>query len=226
MNQRLKSAITLLAAACALAVAPCASAQSAGQFTVKAGVGKITPKVDSGDVSAPAQPGSKVAIGSDTEPVLIFAYGLTDNISAELALGVPYKHKLYGAGAVEGTGQLGTVEALPPSAFIQYRFFQPEAKVRPFVGLGLTYAYFQKETGSGQLTALLNTGGPASTFNIDAKATATMQAGVAVNLNPRWFVDLTFCKSYLKIKTHYSTGQTQDVKLDPLGVILAVGYKF
>jgi outer membrane protein len=226
MNQRLKSAVTLLAAACALAVAPGAWAQSAGQFTVKAGVGRITPKVDSGDVSAPALPGSKVAIGSDTEPVLIFAYGLTDNISAELALGAPYKHKLYGAGSIEGTGQLGTVEALPPSAFIQYRFFQPEAKLRPFVGLGLTYAYFQKETGSGQLTALLNTGGPASTFSIDAKAAASVQAGVALNLSPRWFVDLTLCKTFLKITNKYSTGQTQDVKLDPLGVIVAVGYKF
>ena len=226
MNQSLKSAVTLLAAACALAAAPGAFAQSAGQFTAKVGVGKITPKVDSGEVSAPALPGSKVAISSDTEPVLIFAYGITDNISAELDLGAPYKHKLYGAGAIQGTGQLGTVQALPPSAFIQYRFFQPEAMVRPFVGLGLTYAYFRKETGSGQLTALLNTGGPATTFSIDGKAAASLQAGVAVNLNPRWFVDLTVVKSYLKVTTKYSTGQTQDVKLDPLGVILAVGYKF
>jgi outer membrane protein len=226
MNQRLKSAVTLLAAACALAVASSASAQSAGQFTAKAGIGQITPKVESGDVSAPALPGSKVAVGSDTEPVFIVAYGLTDNISAELALGVPYKHKLYGAGAIAGTGQLGTVEALPPTAFIQYRFFKPEAMVRPFVGLGLTYAYFQKARGSAQLTSILNTGGPASTFKIDSKAAGTLQAGVAVNLDPRWFVDLTVVKTYLKIQTSYSTGQTQDVKLDPLGVILAVGYKF
>jgi outer membrane protein len=49
---------------------------------------------------------------------------------------------------------------------------------------------------------------------------------VAVNLNPRWFVDLTVNKTYLKVKTHYSTGQTQDVTLDPLAVVLAVGYKF
>ncbi|HEU4375532.1 MAG TPA: OmpW family outer membrane protein, partial [Telluria sp.] len=130
MNVRLKSAVTLLAAACAMAVASGASAQSAGQWTAKVGVGKITPKVDSGDVSAPALPGSKVAVSSDTEPVFIFAYGITDNVSAELDLGVPYKHKLYGAGALAGTGQLGTVEALPPAAFLQYRFFEPTAMVR------------------------------------------------------------------------------------------------
>jgi outer membrane protein len=202
MNVRFKSAVTLLAAACAMAVASSASAQSAGQWTAKVGAGKITPKVESGDVSAPAMPNAKVAIGSDTEPVFIFAYGLTDNISAELDLGVPYKHKLYGAGSLAGTGQLATVEALPPSAF------------------------FQQATGSGGLTALLNTGGPASTFKIDGKAAATLQAGVAVNLNPRWFVDMTVTKTYLKVENKYSTGQTQQVKLDPVGVILAVGYKF
>lgn len=226
MNLRLKSAVTLLTAACAMAVASGASAQSAGQWTAKVGAGKITPKVESGDVSAPALPGSKVSIGSDTEPVLIFAYGLTDNISAELDLGLPYKHKLYGDGALAGTGQLGTVEVLPPSAFIQYRFFQPETMVRPYVGVGLTYAYFQKARGSGGLTALLNTGGPASTFKIDGKLAGTLQAGVAVSFTPRWFVDLTVTKTYLKIENKYSTGQTQQVKLDPVAVIVAVGYKF
>lgn len=226
MNQRLKNAVTLLAAACAMAMASTAAAQGAGQFTAKVGVGKITPKVESGDLSAPALPGSKVDVGGDTRPVLVFAYGLTDNISAELALHVPYEHTLYGAGSIAGTGELGTVQALPPSAFIQYRFFQPEAMVRPFVGVGLTYAYFRKETGSGQLTALLNTGGPASTFSIDPKLAATIQAGVAFKLNPRWFVDLTVNKSKLKVKASYSTGQTQDVTLDPLAVVVAVGYKF
>jgi len=226
MNQCVKSAVTLLAAACAMAAAPGASAQSAGQFTVKAGLARITPKVDSGDLSAPALPGSKVAVGADTEPVFIVAYGLSENILAELALGAPYKHKLYGAGAIEGTGQLGSVEVLPPSAFIQYRFFKPEATLRPFLGLGLTYAYFRKETGSGQLSAMINTGGPATTFNMGNKLAGSLQAGVAYSITPRWFADLTVTKTYLKVVTRYSTGQTQEVTLDPLAVIVAVGYKF
>jgi outer membrane protein len=226
MTSHLKNGLTLLAAVCTLASTSCAFAQSAGQFTAKIGAGKITPKVDSGDVSAPALPGSKVDVGSDTKPVLIFAYGITDNISAELDLGAPYTHKIYGAGAIAGTGQLGSVQVLPPSAFIQYRFFKPESMVRPYLGLGATYAYFRKETGSAAMTALLNTGGAATSFNIDPKLSAAMQAGVALNLNPRWFVDLTVVKSYLEVETHYSTGQTEKVKLDPIGVIVAVGYKF
>ncbi|MBC7454050.1 MAG: OmpW family protein [Massilia sp.] len=226
MNHSVKSAVTLLAAVSAMAAAPGASAQSAGQFTAKAGLARITPKVSSGDLSAPALPGTKVAVGDDTEPVFIVAYGLSDNVSAELALGVPYKHKLYGAGAIDGTGQLGSVEVLPPSAFIQYRFFKPDATVRPFLGLGLTYAYFRKETGSGQLTSMMNTGGLATTFNIGNKLAASLQAGLAYTITPRWFADLTVTKTYLKVLTRYSTGQTQEVTLDPLAVVVAVGYKF
>ena len=226
MTQQFKCLVTIIATAAALGAAPGAAAQSAGQWTAKMGFNKITPRVKSGDVSAPALPGSKVDIGSDTKPVLIFAYGITDNISAELDLGVPYTHKIYGAGAIAGTGHLGTVQVLPPSAFIQYRFFKPEAVVRPYLGLGATYAYFRKETGSAGMTALLNTGGKPTSFNIDPKLTAAMQAGVVWNLNARWFADLTVVKSYLEVETHYSTGQTQKVKLDPFGVIVAVGYKF
>ena len=226
MTQQFKCLVTIIATAAALGAAPGAAAQSAGQWTAKMGFNKITPKVKSGDVSAPALPGTKADVGSDTEPVFIFAYGLTDNISAQLDLGLPYSHKIYGAGSIQGTGLLGTVEALPPTAFIQYRLFAPSAQIRPFVGLGLTYARFQKARGSAALTALTNPGGPPTTFKIDNKFAGTLQAGVVYNINERWFADVTILKTFLKTRVHYSTGQTQDMTLDPQSVSLALGYKF
>lgn len=226
MKVRLNSAAQLLVMAAALAAAGGASAQAAGQWTAKVGANKITPKVDSGDMSAPALPGSKGDVEPDTRPVFVFGYGITDNISAELDLGVPYKHNIIGAGAIAGTGKLGTVEALPPAAFLQYRFFAPSATLRPYVGVGASYAYFQKATGSSQLTALTNPGGPATTFKIDNKLAAAVQAGLVWNVNERWYVDAAYIKAFLKTTVHYSTGQTQDMKLDPVSVSLGVGYKF
>jgi outer membrane protein len=221
------SVIKLLGVAAALACASTASAQSAGQLTVKLGVNQLTPKVESGDIGAPALPGTKADVDRDTQPVLSFTYGLTDNISLETCLGTPYKHKIYGAGAIAGTGQLGSVEALPPTLFAQYRFFSPNAMFRPFVGIGATYAYFMKEEGSARMTAITNPGsGIPTTFSIDNKFTYTAQVGLAMNFGERWFADATVNKSRVRTDVHFSTGQTQYMKLDPVAVMLAVGYKF
>lgn len=226
MKVRMHSVASTLIATAALACAAGASAQSAGQFTAKFGFNQLTPKVESGNVTAPALPFTKADVERDIQPVAIFAYGVTDNISLEAALGTPYKHKIMGAGAIAGTGELGTVEALPPTLFAQYRFFAPTATFRPYVGIGATYAYFMKERGSGRLTALTNPGGPATTFEIDNKFTYTAQLGLVMNFDERWFADVTVNKSRLRTDVHFSTGQNQHMKLDPVAVVLAVGYKF
>ncbi|HEY0063987.1 MAG TPA: OmpW family outer membrane protein [Telluria sp.] len=226
MKLRLHSALTVLAALAAMAVAQGAAAQAAGQWTVKGGLGKITPKVTSGDVSAPALPGSKGAVSADTKPIFAVTYGLTDNISLELDLGLPYKHEISGAGAIEGVGVIGTVKSLPPTLFAHYRFFKPDAQFRPYAGLGATYAYFASETGSGRLTTLSDIGGPPTTFSIKNKLAPTLQIGVVWALNERWFIDGNISKTWLKTKVSFSSGQTQDMQLDPQAVTLGVGYKF
>lgn len=227
MKMRFSSIAKVLGVAAALACASTASAQSAGQLTVKFGLNQLTPKVESGDISAPALPGTKADVDRDIQPVLSFTYGLTDNISLETCLGTPYKHKIYGAGAIAGTGELGSVEALPPTLFAQYRFGAPNALFRPFVGIGATYAYFMKERGSARMTAITNPGsGVPTTFSIDNKFTYTGQVGVAMNFSEKWFADVTVNKSKLRTDVHFSTGQKQHMKLDPVAVLLAVGYKF
>jgi outer membrane protein len=223
----MKNTVKLLALAAAMTVASAASAQqTAGTRLGTLGINKITPKVESGDVSAPALPGTKADVGSDTKPRFAIAYMVTDNVSAELDLGLPYKHELEGAGSIEGTGKLGTAEVLPPTAFVQYRFLPANSLFRPYVGLGITYAMFQKERGSGQLTAILNTGGPGATFKLDNKWAASYQIGGTVKINEKWFVDASVIKTKLKTTTHYSTGQTQDVRLDPLAVNFSIGYAY
>jgi outer membrane protein len=219
--------VKLLVAAGALAVATGASAQSAGQLAVSVGANQITPKVESGAISAPALPNSLGDVGKDTRPLILVDYGVTDNITLELPIATPYKHTLYGAGSIAGTGKLGTVEAMPPTLFAQYRFFEPNAMIRPFVGFGITYAYFMKETGSGKMTALTNPGASTpTTFSIDNKWTYSGQIGATVNINEKWIAGASFVKTRLRTDVHFSTGQSQHMKLDPNAVMLTVGYKF
>jgi outer membrane protein len=223
----MKNTVKLLALAAAMTVASAASAQQTqGTWLGTLGINKITPKVDSGDVSAPALPGTKTDVGSDTKPRFAIAYMVTDNISAELDLGLPYKHDLEGAGAIQGTGKLATAEVLPPTAFIQYRFLPANSMFRPYVGLGITYAMFQKERGSGQLTAILNTGGTGATFKLEDKWALSYQIGGTVKINEKWFIDASVIKTKLKTTASYSTGQTQNVRLDPLAVNVSIGYAF
>jgi outer membrane protein len=222
-----KNVVKMLVAAGALAASTGAMAQSKGQFTVSLGATQLVPKVESGPISAPALPNSLANVSKDTTPMALITYGLTDNISVETAIGVPYKHKLYGAGAIQGTGQLGTVKAAPAIGLLQYRFFQPDAALRPYVGLGVTRALFMKETGSFGMTALTNPGGGTpTTFSIDNKWAVSGQLGLQMNVSQRWFANAAFIKTRLRTDVHFSTGQFQHVKLDPNAYLISVGYKF
>lgn len=225
MTTRLNSLAAMLAAA-ALLSAPAAFAQSAGQWTFKAGATQITPKVESEDVTPPALPGTKSDVGPDTQPTFAITYSLTDNFLIELDLGLPFEHRIYGAGSIQGVGQLATVKALPPTVFAQYRFFKPEARLRPYVGAGVTYAYFADETGSGQLTAVSDIGGPPTTFSIKNKVAGTAQLGLVLNINERWFADVFVSKTWLKTQVSFSSGQTQRLTLNPQAVGFGIGYKF
>lgn len=218
--------VKLLVAAGALAAAGGAAAQSKGQWTVSAGATQIRPDVTSGAISAPALPNSFGDVEKDTQPMALITYGLTDNISVETAIGTPYKHKIYGAGAIAQGGELGSTKALPAIALLQYRFFEPNARFRPYVGLGVTYAMFQKETGSFKMTALTNPGGPPTTFKIDDKWTVSGQVGTTFALDEKWFLNAAYVKTRLRTDVHFSTGQNQRMKLDPDSYIFTVGYRF
>lgn len=214
-----------LLAALALA-ATGASAQRAGQWMFKLGVNQIDPKVSSGDLSAPAQPGTQIDVDAATSLIFTGTYMLTDNWSAELYAGLGYKHDVVGAGTIAGAGKLGTVKQVSPTLFAQYRFLEANDIFRPYVGLGLTYAYFYGEEGSGTLTALTNVGGEPTRLSVDAAWGISPQVGAQFAIDKHWFADFSVIKTYVKTTNHLSTGQTLDVKLDPMSINLSVGYRF
>lgn len=221
----MKQLVAALLAVPVLCAVSGAQAQSAGTWQVKAGVNTITPKVTSGDLSAPSLPGTKIDVKSATSIILTAAYMYTDNISVEGYAGLPYRHDIEGAGAIAGA-KLGTVTQVSPTVFGQYRFGSPSSAFRPYVGLGLTYAYFYGEEGSGALTSLTNPGGPPTTTSTDAAFGLSGQIGATYDMGDKWFLAGGVIKTYLKTTTSLSTGQSIDVKLDPLSVSFAIGQRF
>jgi outer membrane protein len=223
----MKKQMKLLAVAVAALAASSSFAQTAGTWMVRAGATTIAPQVNSGFLTAPDfLGGTKADVGSDTQLSGGVTYMLTDNVSVDVPLALPFKHKLYGDAALAGAGQVGEVQALPFVVFLQYRFLEASAKFRPYVGLGATYAYFFNESGSGKLTAATNPGGSPTKITVDSKFALTAQLGATVALNEKWFVDVFYAKSKLTTTTHFSTGQTMDIALDPVSYGVTVGYKF
>src|SRR3954469_1414803 len=116
------SIASALVAGVALCGAGAAQAQVAGQLLVTAGWNKIVPKVESGDMSAPALPGSKVDIKSASALYITATYMITDAVSVAVLGGLPYKHDIVGAGAVSGVGKIGSIHQVSPTVLMQYRF--------------------------------------------------------------------------------------------------------
>lgn len=222
----MKNQLKFVAIAALSMAAQGAFAQSAGSIMVRAGFGTIAPQVKSDDLSAPSIAGSKTDVGSASNLMGGVTYMYTDNISFDVPLALPFKHKIYAAGAVSGVGQIGDTLALPVTLMAQYRFLDAKAQFRPYVGLGATYAYFFNEVGSAALTAMTNPGGPPTTLKIDGQFTVTGQVGATYAIDDHWFVDGFYSVTPLKTKTTLSTGQSVNVTLDPQSYGLSVGYKF
>lgn len=204
-----------------------ASAQSAGSLIGRGAVTQIAPDVLSGDLTAPSFAGTRTDIKSDTQPTGGITWMWSDNLSLDLPLSAGFKHDIVGDGAIAGVGKIGEVRALPITLLAQYRFFGAGNDLRPYVGLGPTYAKFYKARSTAALSALTG-GSPANptTLSIESKWALTGQVGVTWALSPKWSLDANVTKTALKTRATLSTGQTLDATLDPWSYSFGVGYKF
>jgi outer membrane protein len=217
---------TFLAAAALLACSTSTFAQKAGSWSASVGVTKIAPDVTSGNLTAPSLAGTQTDVLSNTQLTGAVNYSFSDNIVVHLPLGLGFKHKVIGSGAIAGVGTIGTTKVLPITLIGQYRFLEANAVIRPYVGAGLSYVKFYKTTGTAVLTAITNPGGPATTLSFDSKFAPVIQLGATYNINEKWYLDASYTKTFLKTRGTLSTGQTLDSKLNPDGYTFQVGYKF
>ena len=222
----MKTSLQIFTAVAAVCCASHALAQKAGSWSASIGFTQIAPSVDSGNLSAPSLPGTKVDVKNNTQPTGAINYMMTDNIALHLPLGLGFKHDIVGAGAIAGVGKIADTKALPITLIGQYRFMEANAQFRPYVGAGLSYVKFFKEHGTATLTAITNPGGPATTLRFESRLAPTIELGGVFNINEKWYVDLSYTKTFLSTRGTLSTGQTLDTKLNPSGYTFQVGYKF
>lgn len=210
-----------------LALSGTAAAQQAGSTLARFGVTKIKPDVKSGDLTPPSFAGTRADIEADTQPTAGLTYMVSDHLAIDLPLSAGFRHDIVGDGAFGGVGKIGEVKALPITLLAQWRFLDADAPLRPYVGIGPTYAKFYKARSTAVLTALTG-GSPANptTLAVESKWALTAQVGASLMLSKRWFADVSLQKTALKTRMTLSTGQTLDATLDPWSACLSIGVKF
>jgi outer membrane protein len=217
-------ALLATALACGAALA---HAQAANTWLIGVGVTQIKPHVSSGDLSAPSAPGTKIDARSDTQPTAWVARMLTDHWSVEVPIGFGFKHEIIGAGAIAGSGKIATVKALPVTVFGQYRFMEPNDRIRPYAMLGITYTHYYGVRGSAALNAMNPINPPGgTTMSVDSKWSLSPGIGVTIAITDKVFADAQYAHSFLKTTSHLSTGQSVETKVNPDMFRIGVGMRF
>lgn len=173
-------------------------------WQARIGVSKIVPTSDSGSIL----PG-EVDIDSDTGPTVNLAYFFTPNLAIDVLGGLPFKHDIKLNGS-----KIGSTKQLPPIVSLQYHF-APEARLRPFVGVGLNYTYFfDEKLDNGADLELSDSWG------------AAFQVGLDVALDDNWTLggDVRYAKIDTDVKVNGV--EVGSVDVDPTVYSLNLGYRF
>jgi outer membrane protein len=210
-------------------LSPAAQADDAvkDKLTVRGGFTHIRPDVESGDLSAPSFAGTKSDVQATSQISGGLNYRLNKNLAIDLPLALPFKHDIVGAGAIASVGKIADSKTLPMTLLLQYHFAGEAMGLKPYAGVGLTYAKFFATKTTAALTAL--TGGTPSnptTMSIQSAWGSTFQVGAAYKLNTRLGLDVNVTKTLLSTTANLSTGQTMQMSLNPWSLSAAVTYGF
>jgi outer membrane protein len=244
----------------ALLAAAGAQAQKAGDTIVGFGIAFVRPDASLGPASAsgssttiPAGPytgytsaqvftgaltGATANIDNTSTPTISVLHMFTNDIGAELSLGVPPKLTINMA-APHNTAEpvvnaAATAKALTPALVAKYFFMEPNGAFRPYVGLGITHASFSNVTPRTSSTTVAELAGISATMS--SSWAPVYNAGLVYNINDKWSINGSV--SYIPLKSDvvfvgpgFGNGLgnvTTNTKLtlNPTDYVIRLGYKF
>lgn len=148
-------------------------------------------------------------------PEIDLSYFFTPNIAAELVLTHPQVVDVQ----VGGVGSIGKVRALPPSLLLQYHFTDLGA-IKPYVGLGVNYTWFNKNKGLVAGPVVLET--ERSTFGLAAQLGVDFMLSKNLSLN----LDVKYIQMSTDIKNSATGAKVGKLDLNPVTAGVGVGYRF
>jgi len=158
--------------------------------------------------------GGEVTVSNRVVPELDISYFWTDHFATELILATN-SHNIGAVGTSLGDLDLGNVTLLPPTLLAQYHF-NPDGKLRPYVGAGINYTFFYN-ADAGDLTSI----------SYDDGFGYALQAGIDIGLNDNWALNADVKKLFLNTDASINGGAvTADVDLDPWIFGLGFAYRY
>jgi len=239
-----KTRLLVLAAAAALGSGS-ALAQKAGDWQVGAGWLGFYPQDSSEPLTFTAPrpavvPGSGATVNNASTLGFNLTYFIDSNWAVEGVIGIPPKFKLYGSGTLGPIGELGDAKQWSPTILAKYYFLDGQAKLRPYVGLGATYVWYNSvDLTPGLQGALASRIGvpPAlstTTGKLDSSFAPVFNVGASYQFNEHW--GMAFSVSYIPLKTTAKLTTTaagipvassqSSLKVNPIVPYLALTYKF
>jgi len=185
------------------------------------------------DISGPYVPPG-VNLDAKNVQTLYLAYvaTLVPHFDVELAIGYPPLTKTVGKGpATVGSapydGQvISTARWLAPTLLFEYKFYQPDWRLRPYVGIGVNYTTFydRDSTAAGNAAS----GGPTK-LSLTSSVGPAATVGLEYNIANNWNLYASYSASQVKTNLEADTAgviRTTRISFGPQALVLSVGYSF
>lgn len=200
MKLRVSTAPILIA----IGLAQLAQAQDAGDWIARGGFQSIEP-----------QSHNHPLIGVEDTIGLTFSltYMVSPHWGVELLAGLPSLHDM----TLTGSGAVAETELLLPTLSAQYHF-NPNGRVRPYVGAGLNYTLFSGERTWGALQG--------TKLELDSSAGPAAQVGIAIDVLPGWLISLDARWLDIDTDAKLDGADLGTVEIDPYAFGLSAGFRF
>lgn len=240
----------------------------APQYTSDPLTTHVAPMAINGPLGLPpafTSAGTGLGVSHSNTMGLTFTHFLTDHIALTALGGVPPQFHINGYGVIQPPGPagalgqenlsapsknpiVGKVRQWTAGAMLQYFFGKAEARFRPFVGIGVTYTWFNSfelnpnfsQSINDNLGSVLAAGaGKPGPTSVSAKWSSSwtpiFNVGAAYSLTKHW--QLNASVSYAPLKTYAETDikaadgtllavSKAKLNADPIITFLAVSYRF
>jgi outer membrane protein len=200
MNKKLAP----LATALGLALVGSAQAAEPSTWILRIGAHDVAPKSN-----------NHAVVNVDAAKMLTFNLTrmIDERWGVEILAALPFRHDIN----LNGGGKVAEVKHLPPTVSLQYHF-APEARFRPYAGVGLNATIFFSEHTTGALDG--------ADLELDSSFGAAAQLGMDFDISADWFLNADVRWIDIDTGAKLDGVSLGDVAIDPLTFGISIGRRF